>query len=263
MAFDDPAGTAERAARSGGETAAETFRGRLDIETKDHAADLVTQADRAAQQTVVSTLRDATPDVPIVAEEDDARKTVPEDGPAWIVDPIDGTANYVRGIQFWATSVAAIEDGEPVAAANALPALDDVYVADTSTARMNGEEVAVSERSNPAAFAVAATMWWGFMGEGRYGDTLARLGERFGDLRRLGAAQPTLSLVASGALDAAATPISPNPWDAVAGVRLIRSAGGVVTDVHGNRWTVDSEGLIASNGAAHQQLVDAVAPSES
>ncbi|HMB51560.1 MAG TPA: inositol monophosphatase [Natronoarchaeum rubrum] len=258
MDIDDPASVAERAARAGGETAAETFRGRLDVETKSNEADLVTQADRAAQRAVLTELRDATPDVPIVAEEADARKEVPAEGPAWIVDPIDGTANYVRGIQFWATSVAAVEDGEPVAAANVLPALGDAYVTDGSTARMNGEPVSVSERSNPAAFAVALTMWWGFTEEGSYGDTIARLGERFGDLRRIGAAQPTLSLVASGALDAAATPIPPNPWDAVAGVGLVRAAGGVVTDVHGDRWTVDSEGLVASNGRAHDRLVDAV-----
>jgi len=258
MKIDDPASVAERAARAGGETAAETFRGRLDVETKENEADLVTQADRAAQRTVLSELRDATPDVPIVAEEEDARKEVPAEGPAWIVDPIDGTANYVRGIQVWATSVAAVEDGEPIAAANALPALDDVYVADRSTARMNGEPMAVSERSNPAAFAVAIAMWWGFTEDGEYGDTIARLGERFGDLRRLGSAQATLSLVASGALDAAATPIPPNPWDAVAGVQLVRAAGGVVTDVHGDRWTVDGEGLVASNGRAHERLVEAV-----
>ncbi|MFC6730454.1 inositol monophosphatase family protein [Natronoarchaeum mannanilyticum] len=50
----------------------------------------------------------------------------------------------------------------------------------------------------------------------------------------------------------------PNPWDAVAGVQLVRAAGGVVTDVHGDRWTVDSDGLIASNGRAHERLVEAV-----
>jgi myo-inositol-1(or 4)-monophosphatase len=254
----DRSAIAERAARAGAETAAETFRGHLDVETKSGPSDLVTQADRAAQETVFERLREAAPDEPIVGEEDDALKQVPAEGPAWIVDPIDGTASYVRGIQLWATSVAAVEDGRPVAGANVLPALGDVYVADEERTLLNGEEITVSQRSDPEAFAVALTVWWGFSSEQRYGDTIAQIGERFGDVRRLGSAQTTLSMVAAGSLDAAATPITPNPWDAVAGVRQIRSAGGVVTDVHGDRWTVDSEGLVASNGRVHEQLVAAV-----
>jgi len=77
----------------------------------------VTEADRAAQRTVIESIRETFPDDAIVGEEEDERKTVPETGAAWVIDPIDGTSNYVRDIRVWGTAVAAVVDGEPVAAA--------------------------------------------------------------------------------------------------------------------------------------------------
>lgn len=259
---DEHATIAERAARDGAAVAAETFRGGLDVRAKSRKTDLVTQADRAAQRAVIETLADATPEYEIVAEEDEARKDVPADGPAWIVDPIDGTSNYVRGIRIWGTSVAAVADGEPVAAANVLPALGDVYVADRESAWLNGEPIAVSGRSDPEASAVALTMWWALAESDEFPTVIEEIGERFGDMRRFGSAQATLSMVAGGGLEAVATTATPSPWDAVAGVRLVENAGGVVTDVYGDPWHVDADGLVASNGAVHEEAVSAVRPSD-
>ena len=252
------AGIAERAASAGADRALTLFRGELDVETKANPSDLVTEADRDAQRAVFDAIRGGYPDDPIVGEEEEALKEVPADGPAWIVDPIDGTANYVRGNSIWCTSVAAVVDQEAVAGATILPALGESYVADDSTSRLNGDPVSVSDRSDPAAAQVATTLWWGFMEGEDHAETISRLGRRFGDIRRLGSAQATLAMVASGTVDAAASPITPNSWDSVAGVQLIRNAGGVVTDVHGERWEVGSEGLVASNGHLHDALLEAM-----
>jgi myo-inositol-1(or 4)-monophosphatase len=81
---------------------------------------------------------------------------------------------------------------------------------------------------------------------------------RFGALRRLGSAGAALAMVATGQLDAAVATETAPPWDTVAGVCLVRGAGGRVTDAAGERWTPDSAGLIASNGRAHDALVAAV-----
>ena len=70
--------------------------------------------------------------------------------------------------------------------------------------------------------------------------------------------QATLAYLADGALDAVVGPMDHAPWDSVAGVYLVRSAGGTVTDIDGDFWTVDSEGLVASNGRAHDAVLDAV-----
>jgi myo-inositol-1(or 4)-monophosphatase len=76
-------------------------------------------------------------------------------------------------------------------------------------------------------------------------------------MRRFGCAQLGLAMVASGALEGITTNLRANPWDTVAGVHMIRQAGGQVTDLEGERWRHDSEGLVASNGAVHDELLEA------
>jgi myo-inositol-1(or 4)-monophosphatase len=100
-------------------------------------------------------------------------------------------------------------------------------------------------------------MLWGRDRRDEYAAACRAVVERFGDLRRLGSAQAQLAMVAAGTLDGVVTNVYANPWDTVAGVHLIRLAGGTVTDVHGDRWRHDSHGLVASNGAIHEQLLGA------
>ncbi|WP_336002765.1 inositol monophosphatase family protein [Halorientalis halophila] len=246
---------ATRAARAGGAVAGERFRTDLRVETKAHKNDLVSAADAAAQDRVVAILSGES-DAPVVGEEDETPSTLPASGPAWVVDPIDGTANYLRGLRVWTTSVAAVDDGRPVAAATVMPAMDDEYLAGADGTRLNGERVTVSDRDDVETFAVAV-LGWGPQGER---DAYATLSEAVvrdcGDMRRFGSMQSALAFVASGGLDAAITTRRPNPWDSVAGVHLIREAGGTVTDLAGERWRPDSQGLVASNGAAHDRLVE-------
>ncbi|MFT4891812.1 MAG: myo-inositol-1(or 4)-monophosphatase [Halobacteriales archaeon] len=254
---------AREAAVSGGAVALESFREDIDVLTKDGKTDVVTQADRDAQSTVVAVIEDEYPDVAIVGEENDALKRVPETGPAWVIDPIDGTNNYVRGIREWGTSVAAVIDGEPVAAATALPALGDTYVAGRNDVTRNGEPVAVSDRRDPELSAVSPTIWWGYDRREEYGTIATEIVERFADLRRVGCAQASLAMVADGALDGVVTNVNPNPWDSIAGVLLVRSAGGRVTDIAGDPWRHDSRGLVASNGRIHDELLQVAKAADS
>jgi len=247
---------AERAATAGAEHAADLFRTDLDVETKDGKTDVVTRADREAQRRVIEVIGEAFPEDAIVGEEDDERKTVPEDGAAWVIDPIDGTNNFVRGVPVWATSVAAVVDGEPVGAANVLPALDESYVADGSETRLNGQAVSVSDEDDPEACAVCPTIYWDWDRRDEYSAACDAIVRRFGDLRRYGCAQAVLSMVATGGLDGVVTNVAANPWDSVAGVHAVRRAGGTVTDLHGDRWRHDSTGIVASNGEIHEELLD-------
>ncbi len=263
------AALAERAARAGGAVARQQFRDELAVETKADKNDLVTDADRETQRQVVATIHEAFPDDPFVCEEaatppgvpSDAfemRDAVPASGTAWVVDPIDGTANYVREFQFWATSVATLADGEPVGVATYLPAIGDLYAAGPESVTRDGEPISVSDRTDPETFAVGLLGWWPSTRDEAYATLLGTAGDRFGDLRRLGSMQGTLALVAAGSLDAAFMPARPHPWDAIAGVHLIRQAGGTVTDIHGDPWQHDSQGLVVSNGTAHDAVCDVV-----
>ncbi|AZQ15232.1 inositol monophosphatase [Halorubrum sp. PV6] len=253
---DERAAVAERAARAGARVAHERFRSDIEVETKGNA-DVVTEADRAAQRTVIDAIRETFPEDAIVGEEEEERKTVPETGAAWVIDPIDGTDNYVRDIPVWATAVAAVVDGEPVAAAIVAPALDDVYTADAEGAYRNGEQLSVSDVSDPKRAAVAPTLWWDFDSRDQYAAACEAVVRRFGDLRRLGAAQIVLPTVAAGGLEGVISNLAANPWDSVAGVFMVRQAGGRATDLDGNRWRHDSTGLVVSNGALHETVLAA------
>jgi len=254
---DERAAVAERAAMAGGAVAEASFRGEFEVETKDGDTDYVTETDRAAQETVVEHVREAYPDDVVVGEEEGARSQVPESGPAWVVDPIDGTNNYVRGIRWYATSVAAVEDGEPVAAANDLPSVGDTYRADGEVATRNGDPISVSDVEDPDLAVVTPTIWWGPDRRDEYANATGAIVDRFADLRRFGSAQAALSLLAAGAIEGVITNVDAHPWDTIAGVHLVRTAGGTVTDLEGNRWRHDARGLVASNGKVHETVLDA------
>ncbi|WP_121744489.1 inositol monophosphatase family protein [Natronorubrum halophilum] len=248
------ASVAVRAATAGADVADESFRTDLEVEYKDGKTDVVTQVDRDAQTTVIEVIEEAFPADPIVGEEDDALKQVPETGPAWIVDPIDGTNNFVNESRAFATAVAAVRDGEPVGAATVCPALSDTYRVGPEGAFRNEEPLSVSDCGDPEAATVCPTFWWDFDDREQYAGATRAIVERFGDMRRFGCAQLELAMVAAGTLEGTMTNLRANSWDTVAGVQLVREAGGTVTDLEGNRWRHDSTGLVASNGEIHEEL---------
>lgn len=247
-----------KAGKIGAETAYSYFREDPDVETKANKSDLLTVADEMAQEEIVNLLSDQVPDEPIVGEEGDQPKSLRADETGWIVDPIDGTNNFVREIPFWGTAVVSVVDGDPLAAITAMPALDDLYWVDRTGAFRNGEQIRVSDRTDPETFAVAPIIWWELSDREEFSNLADSIVTNFGDLRRYWCAQGTLALVAAGSLDAAVTTVETNHWDTVGGVYMIRQAGGTVTNVEGERWHPDDTTLIASNGNQHEAVVNAV-----
>ncbi|MEZ3115298.1 inositol monophosphatase [Halobaculum sp. MBLA0147] len=249
--------TALQAARAGASVAAEHFRSDVAVETKGGDTDVVTVADREAQAAVVETVADAYPDDELVGEEGDLRKDVPDEGPAWVVDPVDGTNNFVRGLRTFATAVAAVVDGEPVAAANVLPAAGDTYVTDGEAVYRDGTPVTVSDVTEPGLGCVVPTVWWPPERRAEYARACEGIVSRFADLRRPGCAQAALGRLAAGSLEGVVTNVECNPWDTVGGVHLVRTAGGRVTNLDGERWRVGDRGLVASNGHLHDEVLAA------
>lgn len=259
------AAVAERAARAGGTVARQAFRGELAVETKTAATDLVTETDRDAQRQVIATIREEFPNDAVVAEEEavpvtgggDVQLTaeLPERGDGWVIDPIDGTSNFVRGLGLWATSVAAVVDGVTVGSATYLPVPGDVYTAGPESATRDGSTLAVSEATDPNAFAVGLVGKWE---SGPAGGVCASLVESGATVRRFGSMQLTLAVLADGGLDAVISVGPDAPWDTVAGVHLVRSADGNVTDLDGDSWVRDSDSLVATNGEAHDAVRDVV-----
>lgn len=253
---------AERAAREGGKRAMEWFRTDVDSENKVESsaeivnpAEVVTDADRAAQRKVIDVITEEYPDDAIVGEEEDELKSVPESGIAWVIDPIDGTYNFARGGGYWATSIAVVRDGKPIAAANFLPALDDMYVASPGRTTRNGTQVTVSKRPEPKYSSVAPMVIPDYGERGNFSNAAKEIITKFGNIRRYGSAQVTCSLVASGVLEGAMTHRQLNPWDSIAGAYMVKEAGGKITDLDGNMWTHESQGLVVSNGQSHDEIL--------
>jgi myo-inositol-1(or 4)-monophosphatase len=245
----------QQAAKRGAKEASESFRSALSVETKTNKNDFVSDADRETQCAVVDHIRSVYPDEPIVAEENNRLDSIPDTGASWVIDPIDGTANYVSGIPLWTTTVAAVENGELRGAASILPGLDESYTADQECTYLNGRSVTVSDRIDTETFLVGVLGSGSVTDRTEYASLTSDVVTQFGDLRRFGCTTAALAFVASGHLDAAITPTPKHPWDLLAGVHLIKCAGGTVTDFDRQPWSVSDRRVAVSNGHAHEELV--------
>ncbi len=218
--------------------------------------DPVTEADHAAQAAVVEVLHRERPADAIVGEEGDAG--APGGARRWLVDPLDGTVNFISGIPHVAVSVALYEDDDPLVGVVVDVFHGDEFIAATGGgARRNGEPIRVSSRETLAG-AVVGT---GFPYDHTVRDYTPPLRAVLGvvqGVRRFGAAALDLAWVACGRLDGF-WELGLSPWDAAAGLLLIREAGGTVTTPDGAPATPESRLFVASNGRLHGELRDLIA----
>lgn len=223
------------------------FRARdLVVETKPDKTP-VTEADRDVEKELRSLLGRERPGDAILGEEEGESGTGPR---RWILDPIDGTRNYSRGIPVWATLIALEEEGRVVLGVVSAPALHRRWWAERGGgAHAGGDQVHVSavHRAEDAVLSFAleqplpslATRAWHARG---YGDFWSHM------------------LVAEGAIDGAIDAIGVSVWDLAAVQVIVEEAGGTFTDFAGEH-RVDGGSAISSNGHLHQALLDAVAGS--
>ncbi|WGF88731.1 inositol monophosphatase family protein [Marinivivus vitaminiproducens] len=212
--------------REAGQRALAYFRdrGRLAVERKG-LQDLVSIADREVETIIRAGLERSFPGEAILGEEGggsgDAERL-------WIIDPIDGTANFLRGIPYWSMVLGYVEDGRVQVGVTYDPVHDELFVASAGNgARRDGEAIAVSGVSDPGAACVGLSYTFKTPTP-PYIDMVAKaLGEGF-DHRRMGSSALALAHVADGRLDALMVPYA-NMWDVVSGLILVEEAGGFVT----------------------------------
>jgi myo-inositol-1(or 4)-monophosphatase len=232
------------AARAGAERVREKAR-----------ADLVTAVDEAAEAAVLARIRRAFPGDAVVAEETAAAAVLR--GRRWIVDPIDGTTNFVHGHPFVCVSIAFCDDEGPAAAVVHAPFLGEVYHAVRGGgAWLNGVRIRVSPVTDGAASLLAT----GFPFKAGKGDVDAYM-RLVGDalrachgVRRAGSAALDLAYVAAGRVEGFFE-VGLAPWDVAAGLLLVTEAGGVVSPWPGDEAPPLVSGrILASNGAIHGWL---------
>ncbi|KIN71099.1 Inositol monophosphatase family protein [Sulfitobacter guttiformis KCTC 32187] len=211
------------------------------------AGDFVTDADRAAEALISAALGAAYPTYGWLGEEGGARGA--QDGLRWVVDPLDGTTNYLKGLPHWAISIALYKGEEALCALVYDPAKAEMFVAERGHgAYLNGVAMQVSN-SVPLDEALFAT---GVPAGGRIThlpdclDDLERLMPQTAGIRRWGAAALDLAYVAAGRLEGY-WERNLGAWDVAAGTLLVQEAGGVVTPLWSGRSVLSSGSFIATN----------------
>ncbi|OHU75928.1 inositol monophosphatase family protein [Mycobacteroides chelonae] len=220
--------------------------------------DLVTDADLEIQRQIIAHLSRATPGVDVLAEESAHRPDPAAAERLWVLDPIDGTSNFVHGLPLCAVSLALLEHGHPVVAVTRAPLLERTYHATKGGgAYLNGRPITASD-TNTLDEAIVSL---GDYATGQGADernqqrlaltgTLAARAER---IRMFGAATLDLAFVAEGATDACII-MSNKPWDTAAGTLIAAEAGAHITDAHGNPHTHQSAATIATAPGITTQL---------
>lgn len=249
-----------RAALAAADAATGVIRGRAGdaaaLAPEEKAAgDYVTAVDREAEAAALAVLRDASPGVPVVAEEGGGQGG----DRCWIVDPVDGTTNLVRGFPVVGVSVALMEEGRPVVGAVAAPHLGEVWSAVEGRGAVDGRGRRLQVGRRAPGESVVAT---GFPFRRKDEATLARylsvfMGAliSFEDLRRAGAASVDLAYAAAGVFDGFFE-LNLSLWDIAAGALLVREAGGVVTDWSGDSTRVfESGNILAGSPRWHEAML--------
>jgi myo-inositol-1(or 4)-monophosphatase len=248
---------AERAALRGGEILRNAF-GKVAAREKA-PYDLVTDADVASQRAVAEFLLDAFPDHTVLAEEEGL---TPDPGRAfrWVIDPLDGTVNFAHGLPLWCVSIGLEYLGDLVAGVIHAPLLGQTFAASKGRgATLNGRPMGVSATDRLGASLIATGMPTAFRADAeRQMAWFRRLSTDTHSVRRTGTSAWNLAMVAAGGFEVFYAS-SMHPWDAAAGVVLVREAGGVVTGLDGGPYDLYGEGILATNGAVHAEAVDALA----
>jgi myo-inositol-1(or 4)-monophosphatase len=190
--------------------------------------DLVSVADRKTEDFIREGLHQAFPDDQIIGEEGGTEASRAA-GPIWIIDPIDGTMNFLRGVPYWSVAVALVVDRTLQIGITYDPVHDELYTARRGGgAQRNGQVIRVSETNDPKQAVIGAT--FGFkMPIDAYSNLLNAVLNAGSDHRRLGSTALMTVHVADGRLDACAT-LRCNSWDVIGGLLIVEEAGGIASD---------------------------------
>jgi myo-inositol-1(or 4)-monophosphatase len=217
--------------------------------------DFVTEVDRAAEGLVAEVLLAAEPGSRIVGEE--LSPALATDGLVWVVDPLDGTTNFLHGFPSYAVSVAAAVDGTLEAGVVIQVPRNEVYSASRGGGAFQGDRrLAVSAIADPGHALVGTGFPFKDVSQiEQYLGQLARIASRTSGVRRPGSAALDLADVAAGRFDGFWEQHL-SAWDVAAGTLLIREAGGLVTDYAGRDIGVEHTPVVAGNPAIHGWLLD-------
>jgi myo-inositol-1(or 4)-monophosphatase len=226
--------------------------------TKKSHADFVSEVDRVAEQTIIQTLLDAYPDHAILAEESGSQG---ESEFLWIIDPLDGTTNFLHGFPQFSVSIALQHKGVITQAVVYDPIRNELFTATRGRgAFLNDKRLRVTKRIHLADALIGTGFpYSNFDHIDAYMGILRDMMQQTSGLRRPGSAALDLAWTAAGRYDGFFE-TGLKPWDIAAGTLLITEAGGMVSDLSGNDSFMKSCHVCAGNPDIHPQLLKVIAP---
>lgn len=238
------------AADSAGKLLEKGFRHKVNVRHKS-ACELVSDLDVAAEEAIVSRIKKAFPDHCIESEEMGC--VLGRDEYKWVIDPLDGTHNFLYGLPLYGVSIALLRGEEPVLGVISLPAFRETYVAvKGGGATVNGASIHASSR----ALSESILFFESHIGgrQDRRLDLIGALSRKAFSVRILGVASLSFACVARGFSDFYEIRDF-KLWDVAAGALLVSEAGGRVSDFYGMPWNIHSKNIAVSNGVIHDEIV--------
>ena len=244
----------EKAARKAGRILIRDFGEieNLQIQSKS-VGDFVTSADLKVEQSILETLKYYYPDANYLTEESGHIKG---DGETIIIDPIDGTSNFIHGIPHVAIVIAKVINNEITDGVVYNPILNEFYWASLGKGSWcNNKRLRVSKRHELTNCLVGTGIPFSDRVYDKFYTELDNLAKKTAGIRRLGSAALDLAYVSSGKIDGF-WERDLNLWDICSGVLLVKEAGGRISEPNGNKWTTNSRDIIVSNSLIHDKLIE-------
>ena len=230
------------------------FNNDFKISNKPGVNNLVTEADHAAEKAIITVIKTVFPDHQILAEE--SGELIQDSTYKWIIDPIDGTVNFAHGIPLNCVSIGIEHEGEIVMAAVYNPHMNEFYFAEKGKgATLNDKPIKVSEETQAIKACLVTGFPYTYINEPNGPlEIFERFFRKGVPVRRLGSAAIDLCWVAAGRFDGFFEH-KLEAWDSAAGYLIVEEAGGKVTDLQGNKFSVYQHKVLATNGKIHDEMV--------
>ena len=244
----------EKAARKAGRILSRDFGEieNLQIQSKS-VGDFVTSADLKVEQSILETLKYYYPDANYLTEESGHIKG---DGETIIIDPIDGTSNFIHGIPHVSIVIAKMLNNEITDGIVYNPILNEFYWASLGKGSWcNNKRLRVSKRHELTNCLVGTGIPFSDRVYDKFYTELDNLAKKTAGIRRLGSAALDLAYVSSGKIDGF-WERDLNLWDICSGVLLVKEAGGRISEPNGNKWTTNSRDITVSNSLIHDKLIE-------
>ena len=247
---------AESACAEAGKIAMRYFKGDLEVKFKGTTGlrDMVTKADLDCERKIKEVICKEFPSHSFLGEEEGRQG---ESEFMWVIDPIDGTTNFVHGLDYFAHSVALTKNGVPICGVVYNPARKLMYSSYSGKgAFLNRKKISVSKiKSINKSLLISGFSYGGGIFEEKTIKSMVSLRGACQDLRRFGSAALDLCAVAEGLCDGYFE-YDLKPWDVAAGILIVKEAGGKVTDINGGEALIGSGHFLASNSFIHESLLE-------